>query len=116
MSDQSMTEGAYYRYHVFFCTNTRENGQCCGGCGAAEARSYAKSLVRDLGLDHEGGVRVSSSGCLNRCSEGPVAVIYPEGTWYSYVDNEDVEEIVRIHLREGKKVERLVLTPKDSMW
>lgn len=116
METQGNSGWAYYRYHVFFCTNTRESGQCCGGCGAAEARAFAKSLVRELGLDREGGVRVSSSGCLKRCSDGPVAVIYPEGTWYSYVDNEDVEEIVRIHLLEGKKVERLVLTPKDPMW
>jgi (2Fe-2S) ferredoxin len=52
-------------------------------------------------------VRVNTSGCLDRCEEGPCAVVYPEAVWYTYVDEKDVEEIVREHLLHGHPVERL---------
>ena len=93
---------------MFFCTNLREDGrQCCQEGGAAEARAYAKRRIKDMGLAGRGGVRVNSAGCLDRCSEGPVAVVYPEGVWYTYVDNDDIDEIVEQHLVNGKAVNRL---------
>jgi (2Fe-2S) ferredoxin len=52
-------------------------------------------------------VRVNSAGCLDRCSEGPVIVVYPEGVWYTYVDQEDVDEIIDEHLVHGQVVKRL---------
>ncbi|RAG25725.1 (2Fe-2S) ferredoxin domain-containing protein, partial [Burkholderia multivorans] len=54
-----------------------------------------------------GKVRINKAGCLDRCEEGPVMVVYPEGTWYTYVDKADIDEIVESHLRDGKIVERL---------
>jgi (2Fe-2S) ferredoxin len=99
---------SYYKRHIFFCTNLREDGrQCCQEAGATEARAYAKKKIKDLGLAGKDGVRVNTSGCLDRCEEGPVAVIYPEGVWYTYVDKEDIDEIVDQHLVEGKEVKRL---------
>ncbi len=96
---------SFYRRHIFFCVNRREDGTpCCAGHGAEEAWAQAKARVKELGLE---GVRVNKAGCLGRCDEGPVAVVYPEGVWYTYVDQEDVEEIVREHLAEGRVVERL---------
>jgi (2Fe-2S) ferredoxin len=56
-------------------------------------------------------VRVNKAGCLDRCAGGPVAVVYPEAVWYTYVDQQDIEEIVRVHLKCGEVVERLVLPP-----
>jgi (2Fe-2S) ferredoxin len=98
----------YYRHHVFFCTNHRDDGsQCCAQCGAAEMRAYAKDRIKGLGLAGKGGVRVNSAGCLDRCSEGPVIVVYPEGVWYTYVDQEDVDEIIDEHLVHGQVVKRL---------
>jgi (2Fe-2S) ferredoxin len=64
------------------------------------------------GLAGPGKVRVNKAGCLDRCAAGPVAVVYPEGTWYSYVDANDVDEIVESHLKNGKIVHRLV-TPAE---
>jgi len=55
-------------------------------------------------------VRVNKAGCMNRCAAGPVAVVYPEAVWYTYVDADDIDEIVESHLKNGKVVERL-LTP-----
>ena len=52
-------------------------------------------------------MRVNSAGCLDRCEAGPVCVIYPEGIWYTYVDESDVDEIIESHLLGGKPVARL---------
>ncbi len=98
----------YYRYHVFFCTNQREFGAaCCQDHGARALRDYAKQRVRALGLSGAGGVRINLAGCMDRCSEGPVLVVYPEGIWYTYVDTADIDEIVDEHLLHGRPVERL---------
>jgi (2Fe-2S) ferredoxin len=101
-------EKPYYKYHVFFCTNQRENGaQSCQVYNALASRAYAKDKVKAAGLAVPGGVRINSAGCLNRCAKGPVMVVYPEGTWYTYVDNEDIDEIVERHLINGEVVKRL---------
>jgi (2Fe-2S) ferredoxin len=49
---------------------------------------------------------------MNRCAGGPVAVVYPEGTWYTYVDGHDIDEIVESHLKNGVVVERLRTAPE----
>lgn len=101
---------SYYRHHWFFCTNQREAGcRCCNARGATEARAYAKQRVKDLGLAGSGGVRVNAAGCLNRCAEGPVAVVYPLGVWYSYGGTDDIEEILQAHILGGEPVARLRL-------
>ena len=70
-------------------------------------RDYAKQRVKQLGLDGAGKVRVNQAGCLDRCEEGPCAVVYPEAVWYTYVDRADIDEIVKEHLQHGRIVERL---------
>jgi (2Fe-2S) ferredoxin len=103
-----MSKEPYYRCHVFFCTNRREDGSaCCGAHGAQGLRDYAKQRCKELGLVRSGKVRVNTAGCLNRCEEGPVIVVYPEGVWYTYVDKEDIDEIIDEHLVHGRTVERL---------
>lgn len=101
---------AYYRYHVFFCTNQREEGrQCCAQSGASEARDYLKGRIKELGLAGAGGVRINTAGCMGRCAEGPAVVVYPDAVWYTYKDLEDIEEILQGHLIEGRAVGRLRL-------
>lgn len=100
----------HYSHHVFFCTNQREDGrQCCAQSRAADMRDYLKRRAKEQGLSGPGGVRVNSAGCLGRCAEGPTVVVYPEGVWYSYASEEDLEEILREHLALGRVVERLRL-------
>ena len=104
---------SYYKHHIFFCLNQRENGEaCCADQGAQVAFDHCKSRVKAAGLAEPGGVRVNKAGCLDRCAGGPVAVVYPEATWYTFVDEADIDEIVSSHLRDGVVVERL-LTPHD---
>ncbi|SFP93510.1 (2Fe-2S) ferredoxin [Nitrosomonas cryotolerans] len=98
----------YYQYHVFFCVNQREAGAaCCHSYNAQEVRDYAKERIKSLKLNGKGQVRINNAGCLDRCSEGPVIVIYPEEIWYTYVDKDDIDEIIDEHLQNGKIVERL---------
>jgi len=98
----------YYRYHVFFCVNERADGSaCCGRFEAQAMRDYAKQRSKLLGIAGKGGVRINTAGCLDRCDEGPVIVVYPEGVWYTYVDREDIDEILEEHLVHGRVVERL---------
>jgi (2Fe-2S) ferredoxin len=70
-------------------------------------REYAKQRIKELGAASPGNIRINSSGCLDRCEEGPVCVVYPEGVWYTYVDQSDVDEIIESHLIGDKPVERL---------
>lgn len=101
---------SYYQKHIFFCTNDRgaqADRPSCNRCGSAMLREYAKKRIQDLGRAGQGGIRVNSSGCLDRCEQGPVCVVYPEGVWYTYVDEFDIDEIIDSHLLAGKPVERL---------
>lgn len=100
---------SHYQQHVFFCTNQREEGaECCNNINAQWMRDYVKDKVQMLGLSNEENrIRINSAGCMNRCDEGPVLVIYPEGVWYTYMDESDLDEIIVEHLQNGRVVERL---------
>lgn len=101
---------SYYQYHVFFCTNVRTDGRaCCADHNAQAMRDYLKKKVKQAGLSGEGKVRINTAGCLDRCELGPVIAIYPEDTWYTYVDQEDLDEILESHLKNGRRVERLLI-------
>ena len=103
----------YFQRHVFFCLNERKNGEaCCAQHQAQAAFDHCKRRVSELGLAGAGKVRVNKAGCLDRCAGGPVAVVYPEGVWYTYVDNADIDEIVERHLHKGELVERLLTPPE----
>ena len=99
---------AYYQKHVFFCINQRENGEaCCNDHNAQAMRDYAKERIKALNMSGKGKIRINNAGCLDRCSEGPVIVIYPDDIWYTYVDQEDIDEIIDEHLINGRPVVRL---------
>ena len=102
---------SFYKHHIFFCVNKREGSdrECCHDKNAEAMQVYAKKRIKKLGLSGVGQVRVNKSGCLDRCELGPVAVVYPDNVWYTYVDESDIDEIVESHLRDGKPVERLRL-------
>lgn len=104
---------SFYQYHVFFCTNQRENGEaCCANFDSQAMRNYAKQRTKALGLHKDGKSRINAAGCLNRCAEGPVIVVYPEAVWYTWVDKEDIDEIIESHLQNGNPVKRLMLDPQ----
>jgi (2Fe-2S) ferredoxin len=113
MPNSNNPDSSYYRHHIFFCLNQRDSGEaCCADYDAQGAFDHCKRLVKQAGLAGPGQVRVNKAGCLDRCAAGPVAVVYPEGVWYSFVDKADIEEIVESHLKNGQLVTRLLADPK----
>ncbi len=111
-ADPGAQPSSYYKRHVFFCLNQRAAGEaCCANHHAEAAFERCKSLVKAAGLAGPGQVRVNRAGCLDRCAGGPVAVVYPEATWYTFVDLADIDEIVESHLKNGQVVERLLTPP-----
>jgi (2Fe-2S) ferredoxin len=102
----------YYQRHIFFCLNERPNGEdSCAHHHAQAGFDHCKARIKAAGLAGPGQVRVNKAGCLDRCAGGPVAVVYPEGTWYTFVDTTDIDDIVDQHLTKGQVVERLLLPP-----
>ncbi len=70
-------------------------------------QAYAKERIKALKRNGPGRIRINRAGCLDRCDEGPVMVVYPEAVWYRYVDQKDIDEIIDQHLIGGDPVERL---------
>lgn len=97
----------FYQKHIFFCSNKKANGSGCGDMGGEDAFAYAKTYLQGLEQWGEGKFRASKAGCLGRCNLAPACVIYPEGIWYSYVDENDIKEIIDKHLLANEIVERL---------
>lgn len=100
----------YFQHHVFICCNQRDDGrESCNDHGAARLRDYAKQRAKEMKLSLPGRARINMAGCLDRCAQGPVMVVYPEGVWYRYQNETDIDEILREHVAGGRIVERLRL-------
>ncbi|MGN1202845.1 MAG: NAD(P)H-dependent oxidoreductase subunit E, partial [Eubacterium sp.] len=89
------------RSHVMIC-----GGTGCTSSGSKKIQAEFKKLIKAYGLEEE--IQVVQTGCFGLCALGPVVIVYPDGTFYSRVMPEDVEEIVESHLLKGHIVERLV--------
>lgn len=102
---------SYYQHHVFFCLNERDDGgTCCCDNNSAALFEYAKRKAKTLHLQGgRGENRINRAGCLNRCDRGPVCVVYPDATWYTFVDEDDIDEILTEHVQNGREVSRLKL-------
>lgn len=97
-----------YDKHVFVCANQKGEGKaCCGETKGLALVGLFREQLKAKGL--HGKIRVQKSGCLDVCSRGPALVVYPEGTYYGNVTNEDVNRIVEEHLIANKPVSELVL-------
>ena len=97
-----------YERHVFVCVNERDPSDprgCCAAKDAIAVRSRLKELAHAAGL--RGRMRINTAGCLDQCALGVTLVVYPEAVWYGGVTLDDVDEIFREHVLEGRPVERL---------
>jgi (2Fe-2S) ferredoxin len=101
---------SFYNNHVFICNNQKDNNkQCCANANTAELISYAKQRAKELRLTKETKFRISSSGCMGQCAIGPVLVVYPAGTWYTYNSKDDIDKIL-MSIAAGKICQSNLIT------
>ena len=106
---QHPAEPPFYTFHVFCCNNRRPDDHprgSCAGRGSDALQAYMKAKCKQAGIKN---IRVNKAGCMERCELGPSMVIYPEGVWYTYSSEADVDEIIATHLQGGGRVERLLM-------
>lgn len=103
---------SHYDLHLFFCCNRRPDtggNRSCAASGAEALYLYAKDRLKTLDPHKSKRIRINSSGCLGHCDDGPALVIYPEGVWYRYHNEQDIDDIIAQHILSGKIVERLLM-------